>query len=115
MSIRCVCPNGHVLKVKESLAGTIGLCPACKSRVKVPQLPGQSMPEDAILHLLKEGVPSPHHDTANIQAFSDTSLSGIQNTRTPMKTCERCSQEVAIGSHICPHCHTYIANLKDFQ
>ncbi len=114
MSIRCVCPNGHVLKVKESLAGTVGLCPACRARVTVPKLKKADMSEDAILHLLKEGPPSPHQDTQRIQAFSDTSLSDFSEQVKPKKSCDRCNRSVPLESHICPHCHTYIASLKDF-
>ena len=52
MSIRCVCQNGHVLKVKESFAGTSGLCPMCRGRVDVPHPPEPAMSEDTILTIL---------------------------------------------------------------
>ncbi len=52
MSIRCVCQNGHVLKVKDSFAGTSGFCPSCRARVDVPKLQKRSISEDAILGLL---------------------------------------------------------------
>ena len=42
MSIRCVCQNGHVLKVKESFAGTSGLCPSCKGTRRCSQAAGAS-------------------------------------------------------------------------
>ena len=57
MSIRCVCQNGHVLKVKESLAGRSGLCPSCKAVVKVPHLQQKCISEDAILDLLGNKAP----------------------------------------------------------
>jgi hypothetical protein len=115
MSIRCVCRNGHVLKVKDSLAGTVGLCPACKTQVKVPLPPSKDVSEDAILHILGGHDNAPQGDTFNdIDAFADTTPSGIFRQQTPKKSCDRCNQEVLVGTHICPHCHTYIANLSDF-
>ena len=55
------------------------------------------------------------HDTVeNLDMFSDTSVSGIFGQTAPKKCCDRCNQEITVGTHICPHCHTYIANLKDF-
>jgi hypothetical protein len=32
----------------------------------------------------------------------------------PKKSCPHCNQEIIVGIHICPHCHTYIAGLDDF-
>ena len=52
MSIKVVCPNGHVLRVKDSLAGKTGLCPTCKARVSVPEPETSSMDESAILSIL---------------------------------------------------------------
>ena len=40
--------------------------------------------------------------------------SGLHRLPFPKKICNRCNQEVRSGTHICPHCHTYIANLSDF-
>ncbi|NLF09605.1 MAG: hypothetical protein GX594_16735 [Pirellulaceae bacterium] len=121
MSIKCECSNGHVLKVKDSCAGKVGLCPICRVPVRVPQPEPQhaNMSEDAILHLLGHHVPPPRqesiHDTVeNLDMFSDTSVSGIFGQTAPKKCCDRCNQEITVGTHICPHCHTYIANLKDF-
>ena len=36
MPIRCVCPNGHKLLVKDKLAGKSGVCPTCGSEFQVP-------------------------------------------------------------------------------
>jgi hypothetical protein len=114
MSIRCVCPNGHVLKVKESLAGTSGLCPTCRARVKVPRLRTVPVSEDAIMDLLGRD-PLPQADTATYVDLADTvPLPGAPERGTPMKSCYKCNQEISSGIHICPYCHTYIANLKDF-
>ena len=118
MSIRCECKNGHVLKVKDSLAGKVGLCPICKARVQVPQPRHVKMSDDAIVHLLGEHTPPPAPDMNdtidNLDLFSDTSVMGVQERNAPKKCCDRCNQEVPVGTHICPHCHTYIASLKDF-
>ena len=115
MSIRCVCRNGHVLRVKDSLAGAVGLCPACKTRVSVPRPHAECVSEDAILHILGEDIPRHHRDTFdNFDSLADTSPSGIHGQGVPKKSCQRCNQEVSAGSHICPYCHTYIANLSDF-
>lgn len=127
MSIRCVCPNGHVLKVKDSLAGTTGLCPSCKGKVLVPkphQPPApQTQPrqprisEEAILDLLGKqqgqttGATSPHDESGIFLATSDSGVYGQPLAKRP---CNRCSREVAVNAHICPYCHTYIANLADF-
>lgn len=117
MSIRCVCPNGHVLNVKDKYAGANGLCPVCQAQVSVPQLPKPSISEDAILEVLGYAEPVGKPETvisSTKDAFSDTSLSGIRRQVTPNKTCDRCHQEVPGGTHICPYCRTYIASLKDF-
>jgi hypothetical protein len=114
MSIRCVCPNGHVLKVKEALAGTSGLCPSCRAQVKVPRVRPQGVSEDAILDILgKHG--SPQSDTVTYHELADTMpFPGTPERGTPKKSCYKCNQEIAAGIHICPYCHTYIANLHDF-
>ena len=121
MSIKCVCINGHVLHVKDSLAGVLGLCPTYRTQVKVPrpQRRHSDMSEDAILHILGDHATPPQQDSfadpaEDLNMFSDTSLSGIHRQGTPKKCCDRCNQEVSTDSHICPHCHTYIASLKDF-
>ena len=121
MSIKCVCINGHVLHVKDSQAGVLGLCPTCRTQVKVPRphRKHSDMSEDAILNILGDHATPPHQgsfeDTSeDLNMFSDTSLSGIHRQGTPKKCCDRCNQEVSADSHICPHCHTYIASLKDF-
>jgi hypothetical protein len=114
MSIRCVCPNGHVLHVKESLAGTTGLCPSCKGRVNVPKPRESRMTEDAILDLLGDIGPSSRSAAGESGIFLSTSDSGVYGQPLAKKTCNRCSREVTTGTHICPYCHTYIASLADF-
>jgi hypothetical protein len=115
MSIRCVCSNGHVLKVKESLAGKSGLCPTCRSVVKVPCPHSAPVSEDAILDILGPQTNTPQADTATYYEMSDTTplLAGHERG-TPKKSCYKCNLEISSGTHICPHCHTYIAKLDDF-
>jgi hypothetical protein len=36
MSITVLCPNEHLLKIKDKYAGKKGLCPICKARVQAP-------------------------------------------------------------------------------
>jgi hypothetical protein len=114
MSIRCICQNGHVLKVKDSFAGTAGLCPSCRGKVQVPLSRCQSISEDAILGLLGKQSASERVAAESSGVLLAMSESSSRNLSSPKKTCSRCNQEVAVGTHICPHCHTYIANLKDF-
>ena len=114
MSIRCVCPNGHVLKVKESLAGASGLCPSCKAVVKVPHMRERCMSEDAIMDLLGKQSPIARATAESSGVLLAASDSGSHGPPGPKKSCNRCNQEVSVGSHICPHCHTYIASLSDF-
>jgi hypothetical protein len=114
MSIRCVCQNGHVLKVKDSFAGMSGLCPSCRVRVDVPKPRSPSISEDVILGLLGKQSPAERAAAENSGVLLATSESGIHNLPNQKKSCSRCNEEVTVGTHICPHCHTYIANLADF-
>jgi hypothetical protein len=114
MSIKCQCSNGHVLHVKDSLAGKSGLCPHCRVRVNVPD-PRADVSEDVILGILGNHVQPPRGDTvSDIDVFADTTPSGIYRQIQPKKCCDRCNEEIPLGTHICPHCHTYIASLRDF-
>ena len=78
MAIRCVCPKGHVLKVKDTLAGTVGLCPICKSRIKVPALRDQKVSEDAVLAILG---PSPEAgDSGSLVLEESENDKSLENT-----------------------------------
>ena len=57
MAIRVVCPQGHVLQVRDDLAGKVGRCPICKTLVRIPLAAIDDFPEDAIMHIL--GTPAP--------------------------------------------------------
>lgn len=116
MSIRVVCPNGHELKVNESCAGRSGACPKCGAIVQVPR-PVEDDLEDAILGVLASDPPPPPPGQ-RCSGASGLSGSGIHlepdGRAFPKKVCSKCNREIAAGMHICPHCHTYIAGLRDF-
>jgi hypothetical protein len=114
MSIRCVCQNGHVLHVKDSLAGTAGLCPTCRGKVYVPKPHEPRMSEEAILDLLGTHAPSTRTSFEESGLSLATSDSGVYSQSSAKRPCNRCSREVSVGTHICPYCHTYIASLSDF-
>ncbi len=41
MGIEAYCPNGHRIKVKDSLAGKKGVCPTCGMKFRIPSETGQ--------------------------------------------------------------------------
>jgi hypothetical protein len=119
MSIVVKCPRGHVLKVKNSMAGKTGLCPLCKGQVYVyVPIPEEkpSLSEDTILDYIGPSQPSP----------SGTNMSGINleeaaphrpdkgHHETPWKSCVKCNKDIPSHTHICPYCHTYLADLAGF-
>ncbi len=116
MSIRVVCPNGHVLNVKDSFAGKTGLCPKCKARVEVPSAQADSLSEDAILNILG---PQAQEATAPVSPLVAMEMGqwpepAGERKLIPKKSCHRCYREISAELHICPFCHTYIASLSDF-
>ena len=44
MGIEAFCPNGHRMKVKDHLAGRLGVCPTCGSRFRLPEASGEQPP-----------------------------------------------------------------------
>jgi hypothetical protein len=116
MSIEVKCPNGHHLKLKDSMAGVTGRCPLCKALVSVPTpKPPESLSEDAILDMLG---PSPVTDQSmrdTIYDFGDsTIMRGSAIHHTPRKTCVKCKRDIPAIIHICPHCHTYLPELTNY-
>jgi hypothetical protein len=117
MSIRVTCPNGHALKVDETMAGKTGLCPACKARVQVPKPVARGVSEDMILGLLDGASPDSDQSgslsdppfSARYSAGSDPLPAGAVK-----KNCVKCHQPISAQMHICPFCHTYIAKPTDF-
>jgi len=123
MSIKVRCPNGHLLSVSDRFAGKSGLCPACKARVQVPQARAAAVSEDAILNILKSRSPGPAQYVAPPAPMEPVKEPAMEPAKEPhkadrmalpKKTCYKCQQEILATAHICPLCHTYIANLADF-
>lgn len=114
MSIRVVCSNGHVLKVKDELAGKLGLCPVCKARVQVPGLGTEALSEDAILDMMDQPLPLSASGRHEISPTSRSAGGKKDPQSTPKKTCIKCKREITASMHICPFCHTYIAQPRDF-
>lgn len=58
--IRCTCPQGHTLKVKDSYAGKWGKCPKCGTKFQIPAAEGVSAqdqnPDDT------ESIAGANHD-----------------------------------------------------
>ena len=118
MAIRVVCPNGHTLKVKDSLAGKTGLCPVCGAQVKISPAPNAGLSEDDILSILGPHVPQPRPhfvpaEDTKPEPSESPGTSSADGPSPPNKTCDKCNREISAGTHICPHCHTYIAGLSD--
>jgi hypothetical protein len=109
MSIRVNCPNGHPLRVNETLAGKTGLCPVCKALVKVPEpMQSSEISEDQILNFLgphQPAGPRKRENGVTARAAVDASAEGPV---PPKKSCARCNQEIPATTHVCPFCHTYI-------
>ena len=116
MSIRVVCPNGHVLKVKSSMAGKSGLCPDCKARVAVPLPRQDELSEDAILNILGPGELAPSEQVSpqtGPESAEDVPPAEDDSSSPPQKSCRKCHLAIPAGTHICPHCQTFIAELTD--
>lgn len=117
MSIQVVCPNGHVLRVKDCCAGQTGLCPTCKAPIKVPVPADHELSEDAIMGILGPHVPGPSPDSAAPEprrSVQEPLVREAEGSSPPKKSCSNCNREISAGTHICPYCHTYIAGLADF-
>jgi Zn finger protein HypA/HybF involved in hydrogenase expression len=112
MAIKVTCPNGHMLRVSDKLAGKTGLCPTCKARVTVPELKPGAIDESDILQVIGPYDPSKSQVTrpgarADGQAEEKTD-------KVEMRRCMSCEREIEAETHICPHCHHYIGGVGDF-
>ncbi len=73
------------------------------------------MSEDAILDILeKEDYVPRKVASESIESAEDTGLQRIHVRDTHTKHCCKCKRKFPTTMHICPFCHTYIANLSDF-
>ena len=116
MSIRVVCPNGHLLKIKSKYAGKSGLCPICKGRIVVPKPEPDTLSEDSIMDVL-----DPHESGLSGKALemSDSHAELVEKETeewweahdAPLKICARCDKEIPSDAHVCPFCKTYVVSL----
>ncbi|MDR2441671.1 MAG: formate dehydrogenase accessory protein FdhE [Planctomycetaceae bacterium] len=119
MPIQLKCPNGHHLTAKESNAGKTGKCPVCKAVVKIPVLHQKVISDSAVVSIL--GDPS-NVKKDNVKTIvtpvkkknTRSSTSSTSSISPHVRICPNCEQEIDMGYHICPHCHTYITGLNDF-
>ncbi len=112
MAIKVTCPNGHTLRVKDSLAGKTGLCPTCKARVSVPELQTDPIDESSILQVIGPYDPSKSQVVGPKSAGNDD---GEEKTsKVEMRRCMSCEREIEAETHICPYCHHYIGGVGDF-
>ncbi len=117
MPIQLICPNGHHLTAKESNAGKTGKCPVCKAAVTIPVLHQTVISDSAVMNILGNPEPlrKPSMVGATVAVPKDMPRSSPSSITMPhMKLCPSCEQEIDMGYHICPHCHTYITGLNDF-
>jgi len=112
MAIRVICPNGHTLQVKDSLAGKTGLCPVCKARVLVPVPHRGDLSEEAILDFLgPAGSPGPEDREVRVdQGPEQGVLESLGFAGSRKRICDKCNKEIDIETRICPNCHTYLPN-----
>jgi hypothetical protein len=119
MSIEVTCPQGHRLRVKDSFAGKKGLCPMCKTPVLVPKPERSAVSEDDILDFIGPSTSGVLGRALTPEELQELEQGGSRIDRgqhsTPHKVCTKCNQEISFASHICPFCHTYIADLADFK
>ena len=115
MAIKVICPNGHTLRVKDSLAGKTGLCPTCKARVSVPEPKHEAIDESDILQVIGPYDPGKSH-----VARADSPVAGSakdaegKSSKVEMRRCMSCEREIEAETHICPYCHHYIGGVGDF-
>ena len=116
MPIPLTCPNGHHLTAKESNAGKTGKCPVCKAVVNIPVLHQTVISDSAIMNILGDpdlaGKGAVGTTVAQQKKAPSRTSSTVSMPHT--KSCPSCEQEIDMGYHICPHCHTYITGLNDF-
>ena len=121
MSIRVVCPNGHLLKIKSKYAGKAGLCPVCRAPIRVPEPEAEISDDDSIMDVLQ-----PHESglSGNALQISDSADDYVEQSKGPgsfyhceeherLKLCRRCDKEIPADAHVCPFCNTYIASIFD--
>jgi hypothetical protein len=120
MSIMVTCPKGHKLKVKDSMAGKTGLCPLCAGQVyvyvPVPVPVKESLSEEVILDFIGPSQPSPSSAGMSGIDLEDAKPQRIDKAHheTPWKSCAKCNKDIPSQTHICPYCHTYLADIAGY-
>jgi uncharacterized paraquat-inducible protein A len=107
MSIPVTCPNGHKHKVKDSLAGKVGLCPNCKAPIHVPE----PSVEDAMMDILNPSESGLSGTGFLVDEIENEDADWSPEVPEGMKICPKCHAEVPSGASICGNCRTYIATL----
>ena len=118
MSIEVSCPNGHVLRVKNSFAGKTGYCPHCRAKVHVP---AQEFLEEDVMSVLGPPRPMPVDDPESEPADeacvhqeprqeglaeeSGIGLAGSSILRRG-KVCPACNKAASFAFSICTVCGT---------
>jgi len=127
MSIQVSCPNGHVLRVKDSFAGKSGYCPHCHAKVRVPN--PQAFSEDDVIGVLGTPVPASPEDVAHSEAEefvhqeprpaevhqheeSGIALYGSSIHQHP-KVCPTCHKRASFSFSICPSCGTPLSSASE--
>jgi len=119
MSIRVSCPNGHVLRVKDSFAGKSGYCPHCRAKMQVPIPCGFS--EDDVLGVLGPPPavrPEASEEPTDVDEYvhqepvhtNPDDESGIRLAGSSIlrrgKTCPYCKKPTSFAFSVCPRCGT---------
>ena len=78
--------------------------------MKVPQGVEREVSEDAILDFLSSQPPAGRGRTEGSSAPAKVAA---EAHGPPKKSCSRCNREIPARTHVCPHCHAYIAGLSD--
>ena len=131
MPIEVVCPNGHLLKVKDKYAGKSGLCPHCQAPLLVPapraddeddsiELVPRKRIEDELTKPLPPAAAGGHIDdddeipgggTPSKAAASAAHSAGESLLGSAVikhqKMCRRCHQMSPIWFARCPNCDCF--------
>jgi hypothetical protein len=115
MSIEVKCPNEHLLKVKNGLAGRTVHCPRCQAAVVVPR-PEREVSEQAILEFLGPAPANPValRDEGNqTEERLEPNVLRLRGHMGEFKTCPRCKREARAVLDICPNCRTYFSDWRE--
>jgi len=121
MSIEVKCPNEHLLKIKDALAGRTVRCPRCQAMVVVPQ-PSDEVSEQSILEFLGPAPTKPPRASASAPdappaadgpAAAESAVLRLRGHLGEFKTCPKCKRETRAAFDICPHCKTYFSDWRE--